>query len=215
MTLLALPSYSLPWLSPCAPELFQLLLDLRVAVRVHIAGITSRPLLQLGWFAWALGTSNVSTLFANGGIGRDKSGLAFVAGASDSLLGWLVCQFISSFGRNRQYSPPLGLFFRCEFRSLLVLRLPLGVSRTLLAALVLTVRARLLRPVDGSTTMTAAMDTHPNRLLHSLHSWLWSGRRDPVVRVEGETVLCKQGTRSLLLQCTAIKLLCRYGWCCR
>jgi hypothetical protein len=181
MALFTLPTHSLPWLPPCASKLLQLLFNLGVAICIHVARVTSRPFLQLRWLARAFGASNVSTLFANSGVGRNKYSLAFVAGAPDSLLGWLIRQFVSSFGRNGQDSLLLRLLFYCGLRFLLALRLPLGVSRALFTTLVLTVRAHLLRPVDGTTTVAVTMHTHPNRLLHPLHSWLRSGRCDPVV----------------------------------
>jgi hypothetical protein len=134
-----------------------------------------------------------------------------VAGAPDSLLRWLVSQFVSSSCRDGQDSFPLGLLFGCGFILVFIWQLPLRVPRTFLTALVFTVRTRLLRPVDGSTAMATTVDTHSDRLLHTLHSRLWSGCGNPVVRVECEPILCKECARSLLLQCMAIELFRRRG----
>lgn len=60
--------------------------------------------------------------------------------------------------------------------------------------------------------MAAAMDPHADRLLHTLHGGYGRGRRNPLVRLEREAILCEEGTRSLLLHGAAIELRGDGGW---
>lgn len=95
MALLALPAHSCSWLPPCAPKLFELLLDLGVAVGfgVNVARVAYRPFGQLGGLSRTPCAPNMATLLASGGGWRDEQAVALVAGAPDSLLGGLVGDF--------------------------------------------------------------------------------------------------------------------------
>jgi hypothetical protein len=213
LTLFTFPLDSLARFPPCASKLLQLFLNFRVAIGLHVSRVAIRPLLQFGWFSWAFGTSDMSTLLADCSRGRRKHGVALVAGASDSLFRWLICEFIASPGCDGQDSLLLRLFINHLFLLFLHELLLLRVTRTLLASFMLTLQADFLRSVDSSTMVTVAMDAHANRLFDALHGGHWSRGSNPFMRVEGETVLCKQCTSSFLLHGMAIELFCHNSGC--
>jgi hypothetical protein len=212
MTLFTLPPYPLPWLPPRAPELFQLFLDFRVAVGLDITGIADRPLLKFCWLSRTFGAADMSTLLTDGGRGRHKRSLAFVAGALDPLLGRLVCQFVACPCRDCEDTLLLRLLASILL-FLLLGRSPLlgRISRAFLAPLVLTLKAHFLRTIYSTTVVAAAMNTHANRFLYTLHGRHRGRRSNPLVRLKSEAVFGKQSTRSFLLHRVAIELS-HQGW---
>lgn len=161
MTLLAFPSHPLPRFSPGTPKPFQLLLDFRVTVGVHVARISRGPFLQFGGFAWTLGASDMSTLLAYGGCRRDENVVALVAGTPDTLFGWLIGEFVSSLGGDGEDFLLLGLLNN-KRQVLLFLgsSLLLGIPWALFATLVLALGTHLVGLVQGATVVTGAVDTH-------------------------------------------------------
>ena len=206
VALLAFPSNSLAWLSPRPPELFQLLLHLRVAISLHVARVARRPFLQFGGLARTFRAPDVPAVLADGGCCWDEQRLALVAGAPNALLGGLVDQLVASACRDGQDAPLLGLLHSLFLLFLGQVAL-LRVAGALLAALVLALRADLLWPVQGAAVVAAAMHTHADRLLDTLDGGHRGWRGDPFVRLESEAVLCEESAGTLLLHCAAVQLL--------
>lgn len=151
------------------------------------------------------------TLSTGGSCGSGEQGLTLMAGASYTLLGRMVGQFVPGpCGDGKDF---LFLRFVCI---LLLLQFffwcfLLGVPRALLAALVLALQTHFLRPIYGTTAVAVAMNTHTNRLLHTLNSHNWGRRSDPFMLFEGEAVFGKESAGSLLLHGMTVKLLGECG----
>jgi len=212
-TLFTLPSYPHSWLPPRPPEFLELLLHLRLAVRLGIARIAGWPLAEFSGLTCTPCTPHMLTIFAHGCGSRNKDLLAHVARASDTLPRWLVDEFITGPGSDGEHSLPLGLLRILPVCLLLFGRLLSRVAWTLLAALVLALPTYFVCAVEGPAPMAAAVDTHTDSLLDTFDGRLGCWRCDPFVRLEGESVLCKQGTSSFLLHSIAVHIpSCRSRW---
>lgn len=210
--MLALPSHSRSWFSPCTSEFFELLLHLRVATGIDVTRVACGPLGQLCRFSRTLRAPDMSAFFTDSCCGRIKQRLALVAGASDSLFGWVVCQLVSRPCHDCEDLLPLRSVRGVLLLQLVFWCLLLRVSRTLLATLVVTLQAHFLSAKDGSTTMAAAMDAHADRLLDTLYGGGGSGCSDPFMRFECEAVLGEECAGSFLLHGIAVNHLERFGW---
>lgn len=183
IALLALPSHPLPGLSPCSSKLVKLLFHLGLAVRLSsISWIPIGPLIELGRLTWTFRTTDMLALIADVCRCGVEKFLAYVAGTADALPCGLVYQFVSASRSDGEHSLSFRLFHALLFSLLLLGRLLLRVSRTFLASLVLALQAHLVSAVKSSATMATTVDTHTDRLLHSLHGRLGSWRGDPLVR---------------------------------
>jgi hypothetical protein len=112
-----------------------------------------------------------------------------MAGTSDALSCGLIDQFIPTASTDGEHPLSLGLFHALFLGLLLLGCLFLGITRTLFAPLVFTLDTHLVRAVEGSAAMAAAVDTHTNRFLDTL-DWEFGGwRSDPLMRFECEAVL--------------------------
>lgn len=208
MTVFALPSHPCSWLPPYASDLQQLALNLGLTVGFNIARIAVRPLAEFGRLPRAFRTTDVTTPLADGGSRRNEERLALVAGASNALLRDLVDSFFAILGGDSQQ---LLLFLR-RLVSLLLLaflarRSLFGIARTLLAALVLALGAHFVGSISGSTVMAGAVHTHADRPLDTLHTDGLSRSSDPFVRLEGQSILGKEGAGAFLLESGAVELL--------
>lgn len=219
MALLALPAHPRSRFSPYAPGLLQLTLGLSFAARFDVAGIAIGPLVELGRLSRTLGAPDMATLLADGGGRRDEQGLALVAGAADALLSGLIDELSARLRGESEYPSLLGLLRGFLLFALLGGTLLLRIARALLAALVLAFGAYLVSTIGGAAAMAGAVHTHANGLLDALHADGLGGRRDPLVGLQGQAILCKQGTSALLLEGTAVELpgdwcrrLSRHGW---
>lgn len=126
---------------------------------------------------------------------------------SDALSRGLVYQLVAATSPDGEHSLSLGLLHTIFLGLLLLRRLLLGETRTLLAPLVLALQAHFVGAVKGSAAVAAAMDTHTDRFLDTLDGGLWSWCSDPLVRLKSEAVLGEQGAGSFLLHGVAIHLL--------
>lgn len=205
MTFFTLPPYSCSWFPPGPPEVVTLLFDFFITVRLNITRIACGPLGELCRLSGTLCTSDVSTLLADGSSGRHEQGLALVARASDALRGWLVGQLVA---RPRGYGEDLlslGLVGGILLFQLLFWGLLPRVSRAFLAPFVVTVQAHLARAIDGAAHVAAAVHSHADGLLHTLHGRYgpWGG--NPFMGFEREAVLGKEHAGTLLLHGAAVE----------
>jgi len=209
VALFALPADPRAWLSPYASRLLQGTLELLVAVRLHVARIAIGPLAELRRVSGALDAPNMATLFAGGGGRRDEKAFAFVAGAADTLLWRLVGQFAARLCRDGQELLLLGSngAFLLLLLSLVAGGPLLGIARALLAALVLALGAHLVDAVGSPAVVTSAVDAHADGFLDTLHVDGLGRRGDPLVRLQSQPILCKQGAGSFLLEDAAVELL--------
>lgn len=205
MTLLTLPPYSCSRLSPGPPERVTLLFHLFITIRLDITGIACRPLGELCRLPRTLCASDVSTLLANGSSGRDELGLALVARASDALCGRLVCQLVTRSRGDGEDLLPLGLVGGVLCLQLLFWGLLPRVPRTLLAPLVVAVQAHLVRAIEGAAHVAAAVHSHADGLLDTLHRGYGAGRSNPFMGLEGEAVLGEERAGAFLLHGAAVE----------
>lgn len=179
VTLFALPAYLHPRLPPYPTWFYGArAVDICIALRLSIARIAVGPLAELGGVSRALRTADMLTLLADGSLGRVEVGVAFVAGAGDSLLDWTIDSLIAS---------PIGhgqvLLFLLEALGrilLLLLRLlllglslgclALGIAGAFLAAFVLAFRADFVDSISIPAVMTEAVHTHADGTLNALHA---------------------------------------------
>jgi hypothetical protein len=209
VALFTLPLDPHAWLPPYTPGLVQHTLELCLAIGIDITGIAVGPLAELGGVSRALDAPDMAALSAGSGGWRDKQGIALVAGATDTLLDGLIGQLSTRPCRDGQQLLLLG-----STGAFLVLVLALvgdgpllGIAGALLATLVLALGTDLVGAIRGSAVVTGTMDAHADRLFNTLDADGVGGRGDPLVGLEGQSVLCKQGTGSLLLESTAVEFL--------
>ena len=148
--------------------------------------------------------------FADGGCGRNEQSLALVAVTAHTLLRRLVGQLLAIPGGHGEHALLLGQRL-CSSNllglDLCLLRwgLPLGVARTLLAALVLALGTHLVGTIGGPAAVTCAVDTHANGLLDTLDIDGESRCGNPLVRLEGQAVLGEESAGALLLHDGALE----------
>jgi hypothetical protein len=147
IALLTLPSHPRPRLAPRSSELVQLPLHLRLAIGFSVTRISRGPLRKLCRLAWALRAPDMFAFLANGRCSRDEGGLAPVAGASDTLFGWLIDEFLSGSCPDGEHSLLPGKLRTVLLRLLLFGCSLLRVARTLGTALVLTLQTHLVGPI--------------------------------------------------------------------
>jgi hypothetical protein len=209
VALFALPAYPGARLSPDASGLLQCTLELLLTVLIDVAGVAVGPFAELGGVSRALDAANVAALVAGGGGRGDEQGVALVAGAADTLLRGLVGQLSARLGRDGQQLLLLGGdgAFLLLLLALVTGGPLLGVAGAFLAALVLALGADFVGAVRVSAVVAGAVDAHADGLLDTLHVDGFGGRGDPLVRLQGQAVLCKQRAGSLLLEGAAVELL--------
>jgi hypothetical protein len=169
---LALPPHDTALPAPYATETIALLLHFVIAVGLDVSRIPIRPFAQLGWVSGTLGAPDVPTLFAQGGRRRNEGSFALVAGTLDTLLGRLVRQFIASSRRDGQDSFLPGLLVVFGLVAF-VGGLFLGIAGAFLAALVVALLAHSLGAIEGTATVTAAVDAHADGFFYTRHQRSW------------------------------------------
>lgn len=209
VALLALPAYNSSRLSPDAPELLERLFHINVIFTIgrSISWIAGGPLVALGWLARALCAAGMAAGLADSSRGRNKQGLALVAGAANSLRGGLIGELVAVPGGDGEELLLLGLLNSLRVLGLVARRLLLGVPRAVLAALVLALHADLVVAVQIAAEVAAAVDAHADGLLDAGDQGRGSSGSEPLVRLEGQAVFGEEGAGALLLHGPAVE-----GW---
>lgn len=209
LTFFTLPPHPYPWLPPCAFGQLQVyvLLYFGLAVGLYIARIAIWPLAQFRRVSQALCASDVAALVADSGRGWDEEGLAFVTGTPDALPRRLVNPLVAGLSDSQELLLLLGLLSTFFLFAFLDRGLLLGVSRTLLATFVLALVAELVGAIGGATVVAGAVHTHADGLLDSLDVDRGGRGRDPLMRLEGQSIFGEQGAGSLLLESTTVEFL--------
>jgi hypothetical protein len=127
-----------------------------------------------------------------------------VAGTLDTLLGRLVRQFITSSRRDGQDSFLPGLLVVFGFVTF-VGRFFLRIAGAFLAALVVALLAHSLGAIEGTATVTAAVDAHADGFFYTRHQRSWGWGRNPFVGVEGQAIFGEEGTGAFLLHGIAVE----------
>lgn len=167
-----------------------------------------RPLAQLGWLPRTPGTAHVATLLTDGSSSRSKDSLTLVTAASDTLLDGLVDSLFAVLAGDGQ-DVLLFLLDRVDIFLFLLLGggLLLGEPRALGAALVLTLGTDLVGAKASIAVVAVAVHTHADGPLNSLDADGLRRGRDPLMRLQGESVLGEEGASSFLLESGAIEFL--------
>lgn len=127
-----------------------------------------------------------------------------MAGAPDSLCRWLVGKLITIPGGEGQDLLLLGLL-NSLFVLLLARCLLLGVSRALLAAVVLALHADFVMSVEGTALVTASVDTHTDGLLNAWYQGSRSACLEQLIRLESQAILGEECAGTLLLHGIAVE----------
>jgi hypothetical protein len=127
-----------------------------------------------------------------------------MAGASDTLLGGLIDELVSSPGADGEHALSLGLVGSLLVGQLFLGRLLLGEARALFASPVLALHTGPVGAVKGAAAVAAAMYAHANGLLDTLEGRHGAWGRDPFVGFQREAVLCKESTGTFLLHSIAV-----------
>jgi hypothetical protein len=210
MTSFTLPADPLPGFPPYAFCNGHVGLDFGITASLGVARIAIRPLVELRRLSRALGTAHVVALVADGGRGREEEGVAFVAGPPHALLGRLVDPLLAVPRLDGQELLPLLRRLALALvpgLALLDRRLLLGIAGALFAALVLAVGAGLVGAKRRAAVVAVSVDTHPDGLLNALHADGLRGGRNPLVRLQGQSILGEQGARAFLLEGAAVEFL--------
>jgi len=129
-----------------------------------------------------------------------------MAATPDALLHRLVDPLCTRLGRDGQqllFPWFLGDFILFAFlnRSFL-----LGITGTLLATLVLALVANFVGTIGGAAVVAGTVHTHTDGLLDSLNAdGLLCWCRNPLMRLESQSIFGEESTGSLLLENTAIE----------
>jgi hypothetical protein len=127
-----------------------------------------------------------------------------VAGTLDTLFRRLVRQFIASSRRDGQDSFLPGLLVVFGFVAF-VGRFFLRIAGAFLAALVVALLAHSLGAIEGTATVTAAVDAHADGFFYTRHQRSWGWRGNPFVGVEGQAIFGEEGTGAFLLHGIAVE----------
>lgn len=211
VALFTLPANPGSGFSPCAPKRLELPVDLCFAVCLGVAGVSGGPFGELCGLAGARCASGMVAVLTDDCLGGNKDGGALVAGAPDALLGRLVDEFVSSAGADAEHALSLWLVGGVLFGLLLLGRLLLGKARALLAAPVLALDTGPVGAIEGAAAVAGAVDTHANGLLDTLQRRHGARCGNPLMRLEGEAILCKESAGTLLLHGVAVQGLCGGG----
>jgi hypothetical protein len=114
-------------------------------------------------------------------------------------------------GRDSQELLFLWLLSAFRLFALLNCWLLLGITRTLLAALVLALVADFVGAVYSAAVVAGTVHTHTDGLLDSLNVDGLCWCRDPIMRLERQSIFGEENTGSLLLESTAVEFMSD-GW---
>ena len=183
-------------------------LDFCIARSFDVSGISIGPFAQFGRLSWAFGAADMPALVADVGGGRDEESVALVAGTSDTLLDRLVDALLSRLGGDGQnLLLLLGRLGEFPLLSLLHGVLLQREAGALLAAPVLALGTHLVGAKGVPTVVAAAVDAHADGTLNALDvDGLGSGG-DPLVRLEGQSILGKESAGAFLLEDAAVQLV--------
>ena len=147
----------------------------------------------------------MSALLTDGGGGRDEQRIALVTATPHALLHGLIDPLCARLGRDSQELLFLWLLSPFRLFALLNCWLLLGITRTLLATLVLALVADFVGAICCAAVVAGTVHTHADGLLYSLNvdGLYWRGY--PLMRLESQSIFGKESTGSLLLEGTAVE----------